>query len=41
MLVQMKDENKRIERKKYEEKLRVYLEKRKQEIKNNANTKRS
>ncbi|CAB4153609.1 hypothetical protein UFOVP636_12 [uncultured Caudovirales phage] len=37
----MKDENKRIERKKYEEKLRVYLEKRKQEIKNNANTKRS
>jgi hypothetical protein len=40
MLVQMKDENKRVERKKYEEKLRVYLEKRKQEIKNNANTKR-
>ncbi len=37
----MKDENKRIERKNYEEKLRVYLEKRKQEIKNNANTKRS
>jgi hypothetical protein len=36
----MKDENKRVERKKYEEKLRVYLEKRKQEIKNNANTKR-
>lgn len=41
MLVQMKDENKRIERKKYEEKLRVYLEKRKQEIKKNENTKRS
>jgi hypothetical protein len=40
MLVQMKDENKRVERKNYEEKLRVYLEKRKQEIKNNANTKR-
>lgn len=37
----MKDENKRIERKKYEEKLRVYLEKRKQEIKKNENTKRS
>jgi hypothetical protein len=37
----MKDENKRIERKKYEEKLRVYLEKRKQEIKNNANSQRS
>ena len=37
----MKDENKRIERKKYEEKLRVYLEKRKQETKKNANTKRS
>jgi hypothetical protein len=36
----MKDENKRVERKNYEEKLRVYLEKRKQEIKNNANTKR-
>ena len=37
----MKDENKRIERKKYEEKLRVYLEKRKKETKKNENTKRS
>lgn len=36
----MKDENKRIERKNYEEKLRVYLEKRKLEIKKNENTKR-